>query len=105
MQNRDDQFLKIRHLYFVRYTSCLSLSMESSTSEAARKPSAWQFQAIVFFIGIGVMAIEITATRLLAPYFGASLFVWTSLIVTVLLALSIGYWYGGVMAQRNITLD
>lgn len=57
-----------------------------------------------FTVGMGVMAIEITASRLLAPYFGASLFVWTSLIVTVLLAMSLGYWLGGLLAEREQSL-
>ncbi len=54
-----------------------------------------------FVVGMGVMAIEITASRLLAPHFGASLFVWTSLIVTVLLAMSAGYWAGGIVAAKS----
>jgi len=53
-----------------------------------------------FTVGMGIMAVEITASRILAPYFGASMFVWTSLIVTILLALSIGYWAGGRLAER-----
>ena len=56
---------------------------------------------MAFFVGMGVMAIEITASRILAPHFGASLFVWTSLIVTVLLALSAGYWIGGIVAEKR----
>lgn len=55
-----------------------------------------------FVIGIGVMAVELTASRLLAPYFGASMFVWTSLIVTVLIALSIGYYLGGRAASNGV---
>lgn len=46
-------------------------------------------------IGAGVMAIEITSSRMLAPYFGTSMMVWTSLILSVLTALSLGYWIGG----------
>lgn len=53
-----------------------------------------------FVVGAGVMAIEITAARMLAPYFGSSMLVWTSLIVTILLGLSIGYWYGGKIASQ-----
>lgn len=58
-----------------------------------------------FVIGIGVMAVELTASRLLAPYFGASMFVWTSLIVTVLIALSIGYYLGGKAASKGVGTD
>jgi len=46
------------------------------------------------------MAIEMTASRVLAPHFGASFFVWTALIVTVLLSMSLGYWFGGRFASR-----
>lgn len=55
----------------------------------------------VFITGMSVTAVELTASRLLAPYFGASLFVWTSIIGVVLLALSIGYYAGGRLADRN----
>jgi spermidine synthase len=47
------------------------------------------------------MAVEIIASRILAPYFGASLFVWTSLILTILVALAVGYWLGGVVAEKG----
>ena len=44
--------------------------------------------------------MEIAASRVLAPFFGNSLFVWGSLIGIVLAGLSIGYWGGGVLADR-----
>jgi spermidine synthase len=54
-----------------------------------------------FTVGAAVMAIEMTAARLLAPYFGASIIVWSSLILVVLLALSFGYWLGGRLAAKH----
>ncbi len=56
---------------------------------------------IAFISGAGVMAVEMTASRMIAPYFGTSYFVWTSVIVTVLVAMSFGYWFGGLAASRG----
>jgi len=50
--------------------------------------------------GAAVMALEILGSRLLAPDFGSSIYVWGSLIGTFLAALSIGYWLGGTAADR-----
>ena len=44
--------------------------------------------------------MEIAASRVVAPFFGNSLFVWGSLIGVVLAGLSIGYWAGGWLADR-----
>ncbi|MEA2155627.1 MAG: hypothetical protein QOE11_1767 [Solirubrobacteraceae bacterium] len=56
---------------------------------------------IVFVVGVSILGAEIAAARLLAPYFGASTIVWANTIGIVLVALSIGYWYGGRLADRN----
>ncbi len=54
----------------------------------------------VFVSGAVVLGMEIAASRVLAPFFGNSLFVWGSLIGIVLAGLSIGYWGGGALADR-----
>ena len=54
----------------------------------------------VFCCGASVMLIEMSASRLIAPYYGTSLPVWTGLIGTLLAFLSLGYWLGGRLADR-----
>jgi spermidine synthase len=60
---------------------------------------------IVFVVGVAILGAEIAAARLLAPYFGASTIVWANTIGIVLVALSVGYWYGGKLADRNPTRE
>lgn len=55
----------------------------------------------VFLTGMTVMALEIIGSRMMAPYFGTSIVVWTSLIGIVLASLSIGYYVGGKVADRR----
>ena len=60
---------------------------------------------VVFSVGISTLGAEIAAARLLAPFFGASTIVWANTIATVLVALSIGYWLGGTVADRRPTIE
>ena len=55
----------------------------------------------VFFTGLCVTAIELTASRFLAPFFGASIFIWANVIGVVLAALALGYYLGGRFADKN----
>ncbi len=54
-----------------------------------------------FFSGMSVLAVEITASRLLAPFFGTSTIIWAVVIGLTLLYLSVGYWIGGMVADRR----
>ena len=56
---------------------------------------------LAFLCGAAVMSVELTGVRLLAPYLGTSLYVWTSLIVVILASLSAGYWWSGWFADRH----
>ncbi|MDH4330517.1 MAG: fused MFS/spermidine synthase [Candidatus Moranbacteria bacterium] len=58
-------------------------------------------EAAVFVCGAVVMIFELVGSRVLGPYFGTSIFVWTSLIGIILGSLSLGYYFGGKMADKK----
>ena len=59
---------------------------------------------IVFISGAVVMGVEIMASRLLAPYYGDTVYVWGSLIAVIMIALAIGYRRGGKKADRYASI-
>ena len=58
-----------------------------------------------FFSGVSVMAVELGASRLLAPYFSSSQIVWTIIIGTIMIAMALGNLYGGKSADKNPNPD
>jgi spermidine synthase len=58
-------------------------------------------RSLVFFTSASVLVIEILAARLLAPYLGVSLEVFTGIIGVILAGISIGAWLGGRAADRG----
>jgi spermidine synthase len=54
-----------------------------------------------FVIGGLIMALEMVGSRFLTPFFGNSVFTWASIISMVLLALAIGYFIGGSLAEKK----
>ncbi len=63
------------------------------------------YLATVFTTGASVMVIELVGSRIVAPVLGTSLFVWTSLIGVILAALSLGYWWGGRLADKDPSIS
>jgi spermidine synthase len=56
---------------------------------------------MAFFSGAALMIIELCANRVLAPWFGNSLYTWTGLIGIILVAMSLGYYLGGWLVDRK----
>ena len=54
-----------------------------------------------FFAGMGIMAVELGASRLLAPYFSSSQIVWTIIIAVIMIAMALGNVIGGRSADKN----
>src|SRR5262249_24920761 len=60
-----------------------------------------RLKVLVFWAGAVLMGLEIAGSRVLAPHFGNSIFVWGSLITVFLAALSVGYFVGGHLADKH----
>src|SRR5215216_326256 len=57
--------------------------------------------AIIFISGGAILALELLASRIMTPYFGVSLYIWTGILSITLLSLALGYWGGGRLAARS----
>lgn len=57
--------------------------------------------AILFVSGGAVLALELLASRIMTPYFGVSLYIWTGILSITLVALALGYWAGGRLAASR----
>jgi hypothetical protein len=67
--------------------------------QASAHPFLWLVTATL--TGAIIMALELVAFRLYAPYFGYSIYVWGSMISVVMLAMAVGYALGGWLADRS----
>ena len=59
---------------------------------------------LAFISGFIIMSIELLGGRILAPYFGSSIFVWGSIITVFMIALSIGYLSGGRLSLHHANM-
>lgn len=59
----------------------------------------------VIVSGGSVLAVELLGTRIIAPFYGSSLYLWSALISITLAALSVGYMLGGRWADRGVKLE
>jgi spermidine synthase len=59
----------------------------------------------VFTTGAVILVVEILGTRIIAPYYGTTVYVWSSLIGVTMLALTAGYFLGGYIADKRPNFD
>src|SRR5260221_5285463 len=64
---------------------------------------ASMLHAIIFVTGGAVLALELLASRIMTPYFGVSLYIWSGILSITLIALALGYWAGGWLSSRRPT--
>ena len=60
--------------------------------------------ALAFCGGFSIMSLELLGGRILAPWFGSSIYVWGSIITVFMLSLSLGYLIGGRLSLHAPTL-
>jgi spermidine synthase len=80
------------------------IESELGVPHLADARAVWQRQLLLplaFTGGLASLGIEFAAARLLAPFFGQSLFIWGTLIGLILIYLTIGYYAGGRLADRR----
>lgn len=81
-----------------------TVGVSAATAAAPAAASRWQRVRLAWVVAAGggiLMALEILASRVLAPEFGSSVYVWGSIISVFLAALSLGYAWGGRLADRD----
>lgn len=82
--------------------STVRSSQDASRPQASAASGGIPFlRLLVFAGGFASIGVELTASRLVAPYFGSSTFIWASLIGITLAFLSLGYLLGGRVADRR----
>src|SRR5580765_3575714 len=58
------------------------------------------YTIVIFLTGAATLALEVLASRVLTPYFGVSLYIWTGILSVTLTFLAVGYALGGRVARR-----
>lgn len=79
--------------------------MQTKSPAPVNRSSAASISSLALFVivtlsGGAVMILELLGTRIIAPFYGVSLYVWTALISVTLVALALGYYVGGFLSDR-----
>lgn len=59
-----------------------------------------KYFSIIFFTGAVVLSLELLASRIMSPFFGVSLYIWTSILSVTLIFIAIGYQFGGWITSK-----
>lgn len=65
-----------------------------------RVASPWLLYLVSFFEGAALMAVELLGAKMIAPYYGTSLYVWSAVLACTLGGLALGYLAGGIFSDR-----
>lgn len=66
---------------------------------------SWKLDFLAFSAGAVIMALELVSSRILTPVFGSSTYTWGSLIGVILTGLSVGYFLGGKISDKNPSIE
>src|ERR1019366_6718006 len=77
--------------------------LPSKPANPAAAP-AYYLLTNLFLSGACSLALEVVGTRLVSPFYGSSIYTWSALITTTLVALAFGYAWGGRLADRSPSL-
>jgi len=76
------------------------MNRTAPATSSPRRQTPVVLYATVTITGAAVMILELLGTRIIGPFYGVSLYVWSSLIAVTLIALALGYFLGGMLADR-----
>lgn len=82
----------------------MSIDTEAADRTVVPANRAPLIMLLAFTGGFSIMSIELLAGRMLAPFFGSSIYVWGSIITVFMLSLSLGYLLGGRLSLRAPSL-
>ena len=77
------------------------MNYDNNNNHNVRVKIPIRLQLVSFFSGAATMILELAGSRMVAPFFGTSLIVWTALIGIIMTSLCIGNWLGGSVADKN----
>jgi MFS family permease len=78
--------------------------MDAHSSTQTLRQAGWVVLLLAFTSGFIIMSVELLGGRILAPYFGSSIYVWGSIISIFMVALSVGYLIGGRLSVLSPNL-